>query len=145
MSLASCVGGLVNVAPAALKLPSGPPPTSFVGIFGQIAFDATTVPYTPYIYTGTGWSVLYTAASNTFAGTGTLALGTVTIANTSIATGDIILLTRTAVNASTTLGEFTYTITAGTSFTVTSVILGTPASTQTGDLSSFGYVIIRPL
>ena len=80
-----------------------------------------------------------------FRGTGVLTAGTQTIANTNIATGDIILLTRTAVNASTTLGEFTYTISNGASFTVTSVILGTPGSTQTGDVSSYSYVIIRPV
>lgn len=79
-----------------------------------------------------------------FIGTGVLTAGTQTIANTNIATGDVILITRTAVNASTTLGEFTYTISNLTSFTVTSVILGTPGSTQTGDVSSYAYFIIRP-
>jgi len=80
-----------------------------------------------------------------FCGTGTLVLGTVTIANTNIATGDQIYLTRTGVAASTTLGQLTYTIIASTSFTVTSVILGTPGSTQTGDVSTFAYFIVRPV
>lgn len=79
-----------------------------------------------------------------FIGTGTLTNGAVTIANTNIATGDVIILTRTAANASTTLGVFSYTISNATSFTVTSLILGTPGSTQTGDLSSFAYFIVRP-
>jgi len=79
-----------------------------------------------------------------FIGTGVLTAGTQTIANTNIATGDVILLTRTAVNASVTLGELTYTISNGASFTVTSVILGTPASTQTADVSSYAYFIVRP-
>lgn len=79
-----------------------------------------------------------------FIGTGVLTAGTQTIANTNIAAGDVILLTRTDVNASTTLGVLTYTISAGASFTVTSVILGTPGSTQTGDLSSYAYFIVRP-
>lgn len=79
-----------------------------------------------------------------FIGTGVLTAGTQTIANTNIATGDVILITRTAVNASTTLGMFTYTISNATSFTVTSVILGTPGSTQTGDVSSYAYFIVRP-
>ena len=83
-------------------------------------------------------------AATDFIGTGVLTLGTQTIANTNIATGDVIILTRTAVNASTTLGQFTYTISNATSFTVTSVILGTPGSTQTGDLSSYAYFIVRP-
>jgi len=73
-----------------------------------------------------------------------LTLGTQTILNTNIAAGDVILLTRTGVALSTTLGEFTYTINAGVSFVVTSVILGTPGSTQTGDLSSYAYFIVRP-
>lgn len=80
-----------------------------------------------------------------FRGTGVLTAGTQTIANTNIATGDMIFITRTAVNASTTLGEFTYTISNGASFTVTSVILGTPGSTQTGDVSSYAYIIVRPV
>lgn len=78
-----------------------------------------------------------------FIGTGTLTAGTVTIANTNIATTDRIFIQRTAANASTTLGQFSYTISAGASFTVTSLILGTPGSTQTGDLSSFTYFIVR--
>lgn len=78
-----------------------------------------------------------------FIGTGTLVAGTVTIANTNIAATDRIFPSRTAANASTTLGELSYTISAGASFTVTSLILGTPASTQTGDLSSFAYFIVR--
>lgn len=79
-----------------------------------------------------------------FIGTSVLTAGTVTVANTNIATGDVILLARTAVNASTTLGVFTYTISNGASFTVTSKIVGTPGSTETGDVSSFAYFIIRP-
>lgn len=88
---------------------------------------------------------IHHGAATDFNGTATLTAGTVTIANTNIAAGDQIYITRNAVNASTTLGEFTYTITAATSFTVTSVIIGTPGSTQTGDLSSFGYFIVRPV
>ncbi len=87
---------------------------------------------------------IHSGAVTDFIGTGVLTAGTQTIANTNIATGDVILLTRTAVNASTTLGEFTYTISNGASFTVTSVILGTPGSTQTADVSSYAYVIVRP-
>lgn len=78
-----------------------------------------------------------------FIGTGTLVSGTVTIANTNIAATDRIFLQRTGANASTTLGELSYTISAATSFTVTSLILGTPASTQTADVSSFTYFIVR--
>jgi hypothetical protein len=84
-------------------------------------------------------------AATDFRGTGVLTAGTVTINNTNIASGDMIFLTRTAANASTTLGELSYTISAGASFTVTSLILGTPGSTQTADVSSFAYIIIRPV
>lgn len=83
-------------------------------------------------------------AATNFIGVGTLASGTVTINNTNIATGDVILITRTGINGSTTLGVLTYSISNATSFTVTSVILGTPGSTQTGDTSTFSYVIVRP-
>lgn len=79
-----------------------------------------------------------------FIGTGVLTAGTQTIANTNIAAGDVIILTRTGVAASTTLGVLTYTISAATSFTVTSVILGTPGSTQTADVSTYAYFIVRP-
>ena len=80
-----------------------------------------------------------------FIGTGTLTSGTQTIANTNIATTDRIHLQRIAANGSTTLGELTYTISAATSFTVTSLILGTPGSTQTGDTSTYTYEIIRQI
>ena len=80
-----------------------------------------------------------------FIGTGTLAAGTVTIANTNIAAGDVILLQRQAINGSSALGNFTYTISASTSFTVTSVQPGTPGSTETNDTSIFTYLIVRPL
>lgn len=82
-------------------------------------------------------------AATDFIGTATLVAGTVTIANTNIAATDRIFIQRTAANASTTLGELTYTISGATSFTVTSLILGTPASTQTADVSSFTYFIVR--
>ena len=84
-------------------------------------------------------------AATDFIGTGTLTSGTVTISNTNIAAADRIFIQRTAANASTTMGELSYTISAGASFTVTSLILGTPGSTQTGDVSSFAYFIVRQL
>lgn len=76
-------------------------------------------------------------------GTAVLVNGTVTVANTNIAAGDEIIISRKAVNASTTLGELTYSISAGASFTITSAILGTPGSTQTGDLSTVFYQITK--
>ncbi len=76
-------------------------------------------------------------------GTATLAAGTVTIANTNIAATDRIIPIRIAANGSTTLGILSYTISAGASFTITSLILGTPGSPQTGDTSTIFYIIVR--
>jgi len=79
-----------------------------------------------------------------YIGSGTLVLGTATIANTNILAGDVVLVSRTGVAASTTLGELTVTITPATNFIVSSRIIGTPGSDQTGDVSTFSYVIFRP-
>lgn len=83
-------------------------------------------------------------AATDFIGTSTLASGTSgAIANTNIAATDRIFIQRTAANASTTLGELSYTISAGASFTINALILGTPGSVQTGDASSVAYFIVR--
>lgn len=84
-------------------------------------------------------------AATDFIGTATLVAGTVTVANTNIAAGDRIFVQRIAANASTTLGELSYTISAGASFTIDSLILGTPGSVQTGDASSVTYFIVREI
>jgi hypothetical protein len=90
------------------------------------------------------WTQLGSNVSSTVAvGTGTLTSGTQTVSNTNILTGDLVFLTRISAASSTTLGELTYTISSGASFTVTSKILGTPASTQTADVSTYGYMVIR--
>jgi hypothetical protein len=81
-------------------------------------------------------------AATDFIGSSVLVAGTVTINNTNIAATDRIFVMRTAVNASTTLGTLIYTISAGASFTVTSVQSATPGSTQTGDVSSFVYFVV---
>lgn len=78
-----------------------------------------------------------------FIGTATLVLGTVTVANTNIAAGDRIYLSRVSINGSTALGMYTYTISAGASFTVTSVDPATPANTLVADISIFTYFIVR--
>ena len=84
-------------------------------------------------------------AATDFLGTAVLTLGAVVVANTNIATGDKIFLSRIAANGGATLGELSYTISNGASFTITSLILGTPAATQTADVSSVAYFIVRPL
>ena len=94
--------------------------------------------------TGKGLQIKAGAATD-FAGNSVLTAGTVTISNTNIAAGDMIFLQRIGAAASTTLGELSYTISAGVGFTVTSLVLGTPGSTQTGDVSTFAYFIVRPL
>lgn len=94
--------------------------------------------------TGKGLRVKGGAATD-FVGSAILILGTVTVANTNIAAGDRIFLSRISSNGSVTLGELSYTISAGSSFTINSLILGTPASNQTADVSSVAYFIVRPL
>lgn len=80
-------------------------------------------------------------AATDFIGVDTLIAGTVTVANTNIAAGDRIFLTRSALNASPELGDLITTISAATSFTVTSYdALGVIANT---DVSSFDYFIVR--
>lgn len=76
-----------------------------------------------------------------FIGTATLVSGTVTIANTNITAADRILVVHSSPNASTGIGTLTYSISASTSFTVTS--LTATATTEAGDLSSIVYVIFR--
>lgn len=80
-----------------------------------------------------------------FIGTATLSSGTVTIANTNIAAGDRIFIQRQDVNSSTAIGHLTYTISASTSFTITSVQAASPGSTETNDASIVMYHIIREI
>lgn len=115
--------------------------TGITATTGNITASAGNV-----VINGAGkFLAIHTGAATDFLGTLTLTSGTVTVSNTNIATGDIILLTRIATNASTTLGMETYTISNGVNFVVTAKIIGTPASTQTGDASTFGYIIVRPV
>lgn len=74
-------------------------------------------------------------------GTATLALGTATVLNTNIAAGDRIFPAHEAINASTGIGTLHYTISAGVSFTITS--LDATGATETGDLSTISYLIVR--
>lgn len=76
-------------------------------------------------------------------GQGTLVLGTFTSNLSSIEATDIVLLSRHGVNASSALGLLDYSISAGTSFTVTALD-PTDASTETDDVSDVDYVIVRP-
>lgn len=82
-------------------------------------------------------------AATDFIGTATLTAGTTgAIANTNIAATDRIFVQRTSANASTAVGVFSYTISAGASFTITA-LNPTDASTQTNDVSTVTYFIVR--
>lgn len=75
-------------------------------------------------------------------GTVTLVAGEGVVLNTNIAATDRVIAFRIAPGASTELGVFSYVISAGVSFTITSHD-PTDASTATGDVSSVGYLIVR--
>lgn len=82
--------------------------------------------------------------SNAKQGTATLSSGTVTVANTSVTANSRIFLQAAGLNASTAIGELSITtITASTSFVITSYIPG-GTSTQTGDLRTIFYEIFEP-
>lgn len=78
-----------------------------------------------------------------FCGSFALTAGTQTIANTNIAATDKIFLQRKDVNGSTALGDLNYSISAGASFTITSLQFASPGSTQTNDVSQGEYFILR--
>lgn len=82
-------------------------------------------------------------AATDFIGTATLSSGAVTVANTNIAATDRIFIQRQASNGSTNLGSLSYSITASTSFTITSLQDASPGNTQTGDNSIVMYFIVR--
>ena len=106
--------------------------TANTGVAGDIALTSA----------GTQFQINGGAATD-FIGQATLVAGTVTVANTNIAAADKVLLTREGVGASTALGVLDVSITASTSFTITSRQPGTPGSTQTGDVSIVNYFIVR--
>lgn len=78
-------------------------------------------------------------------GVATLSSGTVTVANTNINANDIILISRQSAGSSSALGELTYTISAGVSFTITSIDVAAPPATEIGDNSVAAYMIVRRL
>lgn len=120
-------------------------PTTIQSGSGGITMTGVTTHNSNVILNGAATQLrVHGGAVTDFIGTATLASGTTgAIANTNIAAGDRIFIQRIAANASTTLGELSYTISAGASFTITSLIIGTPASPETGDLSTVGYFIVR--
>jgi hypothetical protein len=72
----------------------------------------------------------------------TLSSGTVTVANTSVTANSRILCQRTGLNGATALGILVYSVTASTSFTVTSYT--SAAAVATGDTSTMWCEILEP-
>ncbi len=84
--------------------------------------------------TGKGLGIKEGVATDSV-GSATLVAGAVTVSNTNIATGDIIMLTRFTIGG--TVGNMSYTISNGTSFTIN--------SDSGSDTSVVNYMIIRTL
>lgn len=84
-------------------------------------------------------------AATDFIGQTTLTAGDITISNTNIASTDRVFLTRSDLNASSALGELVVTISAGASFTITSVDVSDGSTTVVGDTSIVDYFIVRQL
>lgn len=77
-------------------------------------------------------------------GSATLVAGVATVLNTNISASDMIIPIRSVPNSSTALGLFSYVINAGVSFVITA---RKPAdgTTETGDLSTVRYLIVRQI
>lgn len=137
-------------AQAATVLDFASPPTLGFGSTTPRPVAATTLT-TSGDYTASGNVIINGAAKQLrvhggavtdFIGTATLVAGTVTIANTNIAATDRIFVQRTTANASTALGVFSYAISAGATFTITSRKT-TDATAETNDVSTVTYFIVR--
>jgi len=76
-------------------------------------------------------------------GTATLTAGTVVVNTTACDVTSYIILTRTGVGASTTLGELRVSNQGANNFTVVSATTGSPSVTQTGDVSTFHWMIVN--
>lgn len=87
--------------------------------------------------------VLPTSGGAQTVGTATLAAGQITVTTTGSDVTSYIMITRGAINSSSALGELRVSNKSANQFTVTSTNL-TSMATQTGDLSSFDWVIINP-
>jgi hypothetical protein len=76
-------------------------------------------------------------------GTATLTSGTVTVNTTACDVTSYIIVSRTAVNASTAVGELRVSNKGANNFTVVAATPGTPGTTETGDVSSFDWMILN--
>lgn len=77
-------------------------------------------------------------------GSATLSAGGVVVSTTASDVNSYILLSRTAINASTALGELRVSNKGANNFTVISAQPATPTIAESGDASSFDWVIINP-
>lgn len=77
-------------------------------------------------------------------GSGTLSNGLAQINTTASDVTSYILLSRTAINASTALGNLRVSSKNANNFIVTSADSTTPTNTETGDQSSFDWLIVNP-
>lgn len=146
-------GGNVPVSvPAELVKIS--PDVSFNRPVGHIVFDTNTrslYQVVNEVATPQGVQTTWQLIANTvvsplmqvLSGSDVLTAGVLTVANTQILASDIILISRIDPNASTAIGVgFSYSINAGVDFTITS--LDVTAATETNDVSTIAYIIIRP-
>lgn len=126
--------GAVNIGNAT----GGTALTGPLSVTGNITTSAGNV-----VINGAGKQLqVHGGAVTDFIGQAVLVAGTVTVANTNIATADKIIPARRGINASTALGVFSYSISNGASFTITS-LKPADGTTETGDLSTVDYVIVR--
>lgn len=112
--------------------------TGFVAVGGDTKLSAGN-----FSVETAGKGIKIKEGSNARMGTGTLVSGTVVISNTSVTANTRIFLSRISIVTSSKVGVLTYTISAGTSFTVTSVNDET-AGTTTEDVSTFNWLLIEP-
>lgn len=77
-------------------------------------------------------------------GTATLSGGTFTVSTTACDVTSYILLTRGAINASTAIANLRVSNKSANQFTVVSARDASPTTTETGDASTFDWMIINP-
>jgi hypothetical protein len=85
------------------------------------------------LFRQTGKGISIQQGSGTLAGNATLVAGTVTVTNTNITADSVVLLTRKTAGG--TIGDLTYTLSAGTSFTINSA--------SGSDTSTVSYLIVQ--
>ena len=126
LTLPNTVSGLTGVSANTLTAASG----NITATNGNLVLSAT------------GNKLQIAAGANCSLGSDTLVLGTVTVTNSAVTVNSKILLSRDGLNASTAIADLHVTNILAGSFVVTSTRHNTLA-TETGDLSTFNYLIIN--